>query len=146
MKKYFTVYDNYIAQDVCREYITKFKENEHNVYTHADSNLTSSLPLSPDTLTDDLIKKFNIQYRISNLEVVKRVPGSNMANHFDRGDALAFVIYLNDTYEGGHTIFEDTISINPKVGRLLLFTNGTFQHRVSAVITGERYVLAGWFK
>lgn len=146
MKKYFTVYDDYMDKDACNSYIQMFDGNSDKVYVHEYSSTTSSLSITPDSFTDKLIRDFNIQYRISNLEVVKRSPGSHMKNHYDKGDALAFVVYLNDSYEGGHTVFEDKMFITPQTGRMVLFTNGTFQHRVSSVISGERYILAGWFK
>ena len=69
-----------------------------------------------------------------------------MENHVDKGDAIAFILYLNDEFEGGETVFENQTTIKPKKGRLLVFSNGIIQHKVNLITKGERYVLAGWFK
>jgi predicted 2-oxoglutarate/Fe(II)-dependent dioxygenase YbiX len=69
-----------------------------------------------------------------------------MDNHIDEGDTLAFILYLNDDFEGGETVFENETIIKPKKGRLLVFSNGIFLHKVNLITKGERYVIAGWFK
>ena len=68
-----------------------------------------------------------------------------MENHFDKGDTLAFILYLNENLKGGQTVFENETIIYPKKGRLLLFSNGLILHKVEKIIEGTRYVLAGWF-
>jgi predicted 2-oxoglutarate/Fe(II)-dependent dioxygenase YbiX len=61
-------------------------------------------------------------------------------------DAIAFILYLNDEFDGGETVFENETTIKPKKGRLLVFSNGIILHKVNLITKGERYALAGWFK
>ena len=68
-----------------------------------------------------------------------------MDNHYDEGDDVAFILYLNDDYEGGHTVIENETTIVPKKGRILVFSNGKLLHKVTTIKQGTRYVLAGWF-
>ena len=68
-----------------------------------------------------------------------------MKNHYDTGDTLAFILYLNQDLEGGQTVFENETVIYPKKGRLLLFSNSIILHKVKEITKGSRYVVAGWF-
>jgi len=104
------------------------------------------LPLDGFGLIERISKDFGITHKLDKLEIVKREKGSHMDNHIDEGDTLAFILYLNDDFEGGETIFENETIIKPKKGRLLVFSNGIFLHKVNLITKGERYVIAGWFK
>ena len=42
------------------------------------------------------------------------------------------MLYLNDNFTGGSTMFED-IEIKPKPGKLIIFSNNKHLHYVSAV-------------
>jgi predicted 2-oxoglutarate/Fe(II)-dependent dioxygenase YbiX len=53
------------------------------------------------------------------------------------------VIYLNDDYKGGQTIFPEFENIQPKTGKLLIFPSH-YLHGVEKV-EGERYTLPIWF-
>ncbi len=76
-------------------------------------------------------------------------PGQRFAPHFDGAfvrdeheqSLLSFLVYLNDGFEGGETIFpQEGRTIVPRAGMALLF-----QHRVlhegAAVRSGVKYVL-----
>jgi hypothetical protein len=52
---------------------------------------------------------------------------------------FTFMIYLNDNYTGGSTIFNDLV-IQPKLGTALVFFHD-LEHEGSAVIQGIKYVL-----
>jgi prolyl 4-hydroxylase len=77
----------------------------------------------------------------------KYEPGQVFRRHRDqsyiRGDVEAsyytFMIYLNDDYEGGETIFNEVI-IRPKKGSALIFLHD-LEHEGSEVRTGIKYVL-----
>lgn len=52
---------------------------------------------------------------------------------------LTFMVYLNDGFEGGETLFRDA-TIEPRTGRALLFVHQQL-HEGSAVVEGRKYVL-----
>ncbi len=57
------------------------------------------------------------------------------------------IIYLNDNYEGGNTIFPNqNYKTTPKAGKLIVFPSGSSHpHGVTEVTSGVRYTLAMWF-
>tara|TARA_Y100000022_G_scaffold199781_1_gene213125 strand:- start:1056 stop:1628 length:573 start_codon:yes stop_codon:yes gene_type:complete len=55
------------------------------------------------------------------------------------------VCYLNDDYDGGHTIFPDhNRVIVPEVAKVIFFPS-TYLHGVTRVSGGDRYTIASWF-
>ncbi|MDP7020076.1 MAG: 2OG-Fe(II) oxygenase [Pirellulaceae bacterium] len=57
------------------------------------------------------------------------------------GDAsrLTFLVYLNDGFAGGETLFEDA-AIEPQQGKALIFAHG-YLHEGGEVLDGEKYVM-----
>ena len=87
--------------------------------------------------------------------VIRWPKGTFMKPHYDKSEmfspnVLAAFLYLNDNFGGGHTQF-DTIDenvwfdVNPKTGKLLIFSNREYLHHVSEVESGTRYILSFWF-
>jgi prolyl 4-hydroxylase len=74
-------------------------------------------------------------------------PGERFAPHRDGSyrrengeeSLLTFMVYLNDWFVGGHTVFEET-SITPTIGMALVFEH-KLRHEGAAVISGRKYVL-----
>lgn len=74
-------------------------------------------------------------------------PGQQFAGHVDapfrraNGEVslLTFMIYLNDSFEGGETKF-DEVTISPARGMALVFRHELF-HEGAMVKTGRKYVL-----
>ena len=58
-----------------------------------------------------------------------------------------WMVYLNDDYEGGETEFlYYKRRIQPKKGTLLIWPAGlTHAHRGGLVLSGNKYVVTGWF-
>tara|TARA_R100001510_G_C7642462_1_gene200048 strand:+ start:1273 stop:1704 length:432 start_codon:yes stop_codon:yes gene_type:complete len=142
MNKFFTCVDSYISKKECEKYIEMYNTNLSSTYTYND---TIPLKIKSDQTVTRICNDFGIKNKLDNLEIVKREEGSFMENHFDKGDTLAFILYLNENLKGGQTVFENETIIYPKKGRLLLFSNGLILHKVEKIIEGTRYVLAGWF-
>lgn len=77
----------------------------------------------------------------------KYEPGQQFKRHVDesyiRNDEEAsyytFLMYLNDNYTGGETVF-DTVSVNGERGLLLVFLH-SIGHEGAAVASGIKYVL-----
>jgi hypothetical protein len=60
------------------------------------------------------------------------------------------LLYLNDDFTGGQTLFEQTDfgperAIQPKPGTLAGFTVAENNHAVSRLLAGKRYLIAMWF-
>jgi len=68
----------------------------------------------------------------------KHRDGSYIRN--DREYSLqTFMIYLNDEFEGGNTLFEE-VNIRPKKGDLLVFKH-ELKHEGQKIVSGTKYVL-----
>ena len=93
-----------------------------------------------------ICKGFISDSKLDNLEIVKRPSNSSMGYHVDSvtGDVLAGIVYLNDDYSGGSTGFE-SFQVEPKVGRLIIFSNSHYRHCVNEVKDNDRYTLSSWF-
>ena len=52
---------------------------------------------------------------------------------------LTFMVYLNDGFEGGETLFQDT-TVEPERGMALVFAHG-YLHEGGEVFAGRKYVL-----
>jgi prolyl 4-hydroxylase len=73
--------------------------------------------------------------------------------HFERGSLynlhrlFAFMTYLNDDFEGGHTFFSHyDISIKPETGKTLIWpAEWTHAHRGEVIKSNSKYIITGWF-
>ena len=68
------------------------------------------------------------------------------SNDLDKDRLLAWMVYLNDDYQGGETEFNYLLKrIKPKKGTLLMWPKGfTHTHRGGMVLSGTKYILTGW--
>jgi len=75
----------------------------------------------------------------------KMVPGSKMESHFDPEDAVVYLLYLNDGFEGGDLVFDDLdITFSPTAGKLFIFYS-KYKHHVTTLSGKERYTLSSGF-
>jgi hypothetical protein len=98
----------------------------------------------------DLCKTFDPDIILDYVGVVRWPVGTFMKPHFDKNDVhgpdvFAAMLYLNDDYVGGCTVF-DHFECKPETGKLLIFSNSEYLHSVSKVEENERYVLSFWYK
>ena len=98
----------------------------------------------------DLCKSFDPDIVLDYVGVVRWPSGTFMKPHFDKNDVhgpdvFAAMLYLNDDFDGGHTLFEQ-YDIKPEVGKLVVFSNSQLLHHVSKVENGQRFVLSFWYK
>ena len=94
-------------------------------------------------------KTFESEITLDYVGVVRWPIGTFMKPHVDdnnvhRPDVFAAMLYLNDDFEGGSTIFED-IEVKPEKGKLVIFSNSQHLHYVSKVEQAERFVLSFWY-
>ena len=136
--------DNFINQQQCKNLINHFNNSLNNTKKYRD---TITLSHRDFYIFHKLQTFFNFQdfSNTDNMEIVLWNVGSKMDLHTDKGDKLSFIIYLNDDYIGGETTIDD-ITIKPKIGRLVLFNNGYYLHKVNEIKTNKRYTLIGWYK
>lgn len=80
------------------------------------------------------------------LRFYKYSPGQRFKMHKDGPwvedgltSQLTLLIYLNEGFEGGATLFRD-LAVTPKTGSALLFLHDTW-HEGAAVVDGTKYVL-----
>ena len=97
----------------------------------------------------NLCKSFEPNANLDYVGVVRWPPGTHMKPHFDNNDVhtpdlFACMLYLNDNYEGGHTIFEH-MNVEPKAGKLLIFSNAQYLHYVNEVKGADRFNLSFWY-
>jgi len=51
------------------------------------------------------------------------------------------IVYLNDDFEGGDTVFpDDDRTVRPEIGKAILFSP-QLRHGADAVISGTKYIL-----
>jgi len=134
--------DNFLEKENCNYLINIFNKSNPSVYRD-----TFILDYVDQNILDKVSHEFNT-YNLKNpdkMELTKWPVNSKMDLHHDVGDRLAFLIYLNDNFEGGETII-DGITIKPKTGRLVLFSNGVYKHQVKKINNGTRYTLIAWYK
>ena len=144
MKSLILRQDNFISADKCQSLIERFKIKYHFSKKFRD---TIVLSFRDEDILKHVTETFTFYpfKSIDNMEIVKWPTGSKMALHRDEGDTFSWIIYLNDDFEGGETVI-DGIKIKPKRGRLVLFSNGFYEHEVKEITKGTRYTLIAWYK
>ena len=144
--------DNFITRNQSMSIISHYKNNICSAYKH---KLTYPLSINSDNiLVKDIVsritekcKKFDDNIKLQNLEIVKWPFNSWLDYHIDTNplnDVFASILYLNDNFLGGQTAF-DTFEIEPRIGRLLIFSNRYYRHSVKKVKFNTRYTLATWY-
>lgn len=82
--------------------------------------------------------------------MLKYATGNEYGAHSDgdtaSGRAISAIIYLNDSYEGGHVEFINFgIKIKPEPGMLLVFPSSyPYSHIAHPVTSGTKYALVTW--
>ncbi|GEM_PF-2773029 len=130
---------------------------QHKILQKVHTNLIHSLHAYLDTYIaqDDLRQKiksgiYNIQPRMK-----KYNPGDEFPLHSDDSSLLAmtrkfaYILYLNDNFTGGSTIFRngktEIARITPQEGTLAIFpTHSIYMHEGEKVETGSKYILNGF--
>jgi predicted 2-oxoglutarate/Fe(II)-dependent dioxygenase YbiX len=75
-------------------------------------------------------------------------PGQRFEAHVDgyyqrpngEQSLLTFMVYLNEGFEGGETVFQNGARVKPETGMILVFRH-TLYHEGAAVTRGRKYVL-----
>jgi hypothetical protein len=137
-------YDDFLNKKECDNLIDVFNNNIKLTKTY---KTTRTLDIIHPDLLEDLTNKLKFYdfKNIDKMQIVLWEKNMEMPYHYDTGDVLSFIVYLNNNYRGGETIIDD-IKITPKTGRLVLFSNGFYLHKVNKIKNKKRYTLIGWYK
>ena len=149
-KKIF-VQDNFLSKIECKKLIQFYNSKPFS------ENFNGTYPLNlKHSEHNNLYKKINTISRMLNKSIIDwfqivKWPMSHSGKnlHFDGASlqtTLSSIIYLNNTYDGGHTYFEDGTSFAPVTGRVIFFDGNYYKHGVSSVKNNDRYTVASWFK
>ena len=144
MKSLILRHDNFIDEGKCQALIDRFKTKYSFTRKFRD---TIVLGFRDDDILKHITETFTFYpfKNIDNMEIVEWPTGSKMTPHRDKGDIFSWIIYLNDDFEGGETVI-DGLRLKPKKGRLVLFSNGFYEHEVKEITKGTRYTLIAWYK
>ena len=98
---------------------------------------------------NSLCESFDSEINLDFVGVVRWPVGTFMKPHTDNNnnhpkDIFAAMLYLNDDFDGGHTVFEH-LEVKPEVGKLIVFSNSYYLHYVNKVEGAERFVLSFWY-
>ena len=175
MKNLIYIEENYITPEECQKFIQLSKDNQkpipygdptrggdtyltnvewknHGASYHG-GNIDVVIPSLEDKVVSSinaLCKSFDDSAELDYVGVVRWPVGTFMKPHVDDNnvhnpDVFAAMLYLNDDFVGGHTLFEQ-YDIKPEVGKLIVFSNSQLLHYVSKVEDSERFVLSFWYK
>jgi hypothetical protein len=153
------ILEDFFPKDLTSYYIDFYNKNIHKSFFYGDNNtyplpvrdsgkyVTGSIDMIIASQIDriyNIVKKFEF-CQFSNAEIVRWPTYSSMDFHKDPADdKFACVVYLNDDFVGGATIFED-LEIKPKNGTMIVFKNSKLLHSVGTILSGERYTFSMWF-
>jgi|TARA_R100000988_G_scaffold4457_1_gene2999 hypothetical protein len=136
--------DNFLQNKNCNELIQHFNKNISNTKKYRNTHTLKCVYEPVLNKLNKYFKIFNFK-NVDNMEIVLWPKGSFMKPHYDEGDYLSFIVYLNDNYKGGETVINN-ITMKPKKGSIIIFSNGLYLHNVNTVTDKERYTLIAWYK
>ena len=168
---------NIISDDVCAQLIEYFDTHpeqlrptetlaqqlfngkDMNPYHLNNPNLKREMEVLRTRATIKMSKLYDTELYLDYWDLVKWGPGDWMEMHADNVDnkrvrfdycgwrSHSAILYLNQDFEGGETVFRDqNVNIFPETGKLLMFPAGyDYTHGVNEIISGNRYTIALWF-
>lgn len=151
------IIDNFLTSEVCDSLIKYFNKNTDMHENHPVDNGDYLIDLE---ITDK--KEFNYLFNLINnyvhsykceidwIKIVKWKDNCFQKLHLDTANrketVYSSIIYLNEDYIGGQTVFEEGTMIKPIKKRALFFNGMYYKHGVIPVKKGPRYTLATWYK
>ena len=140
------------SENVSRDdvYSTDIEWIDHGA-TYYGNNVDPITPEDNDEVVTKVTEKCKslVDCQLGYVGIVRWPTGTFMKPHVDdnnvhKPDVFAAMLYLNDDFEGGSTVFED-IEVKPESGKLVIFSNSQHLHYVSKVDKSERFVLSFWY-
>lgn len=142
------IHPNIMSDDDCFQFISFFNENmdkmkrvdNDNVYHFEGVNLIDNLNdfvfFKRIGLNHNHVDRIRVQHVDKDTNILEKF-------HTDK-QPYAFVVFLNDDFNGGEFICENVI-IKPKK-KTLIYTSGNEPHYVKAVPEGKRFTLVCFMK
>lgn len=145
---YRTIQDSNNLSEIIYDRIKNFIQDDI-IIDDTNEDLTN-LGLTNYYCYNGLWKKKDLNYRF---RLCKYGEGGHFAKHFDSDyvhpselykSFKTCMLYLNDNYDGGETIFyendEEIVKLKPKMGMILIF-NHFIEHKGEYVTNGEKYII-----
>lgn len=125
------------------------KELKYNIHKYIKNLFTD------DYLNDNLSKKYEILPNNFTVPVImiqkykknegKYIYHSDFCINKNIFRVITFIWYLNDVIEGGQTVFNGDLKIQPEMGKLVLFpATWTYPHCGKMPISSDKYIITGW--
>jgi len=144
---------NFISNDLCDYFIKHHNNNPHD-FKHRNTSIISCEMQSyqGNWTFKFLLKKLNffVDSKVKNTfvnysQIVRWPKGEYQEEHKDFDyHTFTSILYLNDEYEGGHTVVGNKF-IKPEKGKIVLFDGNKTDHRVLPISSGTRYTNATWY-
>lgn len=165
--------ENFLTPEECDEIIKEFNNSleEGNVLgAHKSARKSLVRFIEIDDLHEKILKTINNLVSLKNFQVEKneniQFTKYEIGDYFDwhidtiydsdnstenvKNRTYSIVIQLNDEYEGGNFLYEDTNTkeinvLKKEKGSIFLF-NSSIKHKVDIITKGVRYSLVIWLK
>ena len=144
---------DYITNKDCDHLIRYYEDNLDKTFLYERNNTNPLIVKNSDNIKiksilskieNDFLQEYNAKL-IDHVEIVKWPVSTKMENHTDHdNDKFAFILYLNDDYDGGETVIHDVATIKPEKGKLITFTGNKYIHGVNEIKNKDRYTMIGW--
>lgn len=163
-------YDNWLSNEDIEKILSK-DYNWKDGKVHANGELTSNdirkckthrIEYGDDEYFDLLIKRVADFFYIENIMQIEPLPlirydvgdyfnfHTDLTSGFKSQRIATMIMYLNDDFEGGHTIFhKSNMSIKPKRGSCLAYkydTRDPMIHRGDNVTSGSKFILTAFVR
>ena len=146
------IFDSVFDQSECNDLINLYAKYEQNSHEWRGTKpLDLSFAPESNGYLLKILKKVNSVFTANYDwgEIVKWDTGTYQPYHLDSTSdktILTSIVYLNENFDGGYTIFNDGTKVKPKIGRCLIFNGQNYIHGVSEVTQGTRWTLPIWYK
>ena len=148
MKKLIYIEENFITPGECKKLIDYTNDALGGVVTAVghDSDYIPPDCSIAHPQEDDSDYAAHYARQDEKLDDAYMKPHYDSSAKDDQGiyDLFAALLYLNDDFEGGYTGFKE-FEVQPKAGKLLIFSNSQHKHHVTRVVGADRYALSFWF-
>jgi len=151
-----SIIDNVISEKQARYCIDKFHQDIPSTLFHGKTIISNEQNFRDDLQFVEIMNSI-IQYAYllnplievewSELNYWPTLTGVGL--HYDTSsDETVFtsVTYLNNSYRGGETYFEDGTVVSPVIGRTVFFDGNKYKHGVMQLSHGSRFSLPVWYK
>ena len=147
------IHDQFLSSETCDKLVEDAVSSGQWHHDTAGQHVSFSFD-DKENLVNQLEESVNkisahdLNVQLDWFQLVRWDQGTGMNYHFDLAKpntVFASIIYLNDDYDGGETIFLDGTLVAPKKGRVVFFDGCYHKHGVNIVDKGTRYVIASWY-